>query len=119
METRIIDSNFWGFSISSEKTMNVVNNLGASAIFFTLSFLRIFRRKRFREIVQRVFYIGARSSNIVILVGLFTACYSGFSFSILLTNSVLRVLSSVVIYTHQGTGACTYCDHDNCVQALQ
>ena len=40
--------------------MNVINNLGAVAIFFTLAFLKIFRPKQLREIIQQVFYIGAR-----------------------------------------------------------
>jgi len=48
--------------------MNVINDLGAVAIFFTLAFLKIFRPKQIREIIQQVFYIGAKSSNIVMFV---------------------------------------------------
>jgi phospholipid/cholesterol/gamma-HCH transport system permease protein len=52
--------------------MSIINNLGAIVIFFALAFVKIFRPKQIREIVQQGFFIGARSSNIVILVGLST-----------------------------------------------
>jgi phospholipid/cholesterol/gamma-HCH transport system permease protein len=56
---------------------SLVDYLGASAIFFLQAFLRIFRHKQFAEIVQQVYYIGARSSPIVMLVGLFTGMVLG------------------------------------------
>lgn len=59
------------------KTLKLVNNLGAAVIFFTLSFLKIFRSKQTREIVHQVFFIGAKSSNIVMLIGLFTGMVLG------------------------------------------
>src|SRR4030043_508707 len=78
MESMIKDSFFWGFfHFLGKRTMKVINNLGAAAIFFTLAFLKIFRAKQVREIVQQVFYIGARSSTIVLLVGLFTGMVLG------------------------------------------
>ena len=60
-----------------KRTMDVVNDLGAFAIFFALAFLKIFRPKQVREIIQQVFFIGAKSSNIVMLVGLFTGMVLG------------------------------------------
>ena len=60
-----------------ERTIRLVNNLGAMAIFFLLAFINIFRRKQFREIVNQVYYIGATSSLIVMLVGLFTGMVLG------------------------------------------
>ena len=57
--------------------MDVVNGLGAAAVFFTLAFVGIFRPKQFREVVQQVYYIGAKSSGIVMLVGLFTGMVLG------------------------------------------
>jgi phospholipid/cholesterol/gamma-HCH transport system permease protein len=58
-------------------TIHLVGNLGAMAIFFFLAFAKILRRKQFPEIVKQVFYIGARSSLIVMLVGLFTGMVIG------------------------------------------
>jgi phospholipid/cholesterol/gamma-HCH transport system permease protein len=53
-------------------TLRLLGNFGAMAIFFSLAFVNIFRRKQLHEIVSQIFYIGARSSLIVLLVGLFT-----------------------------------------------
>jgi len=58
-------------------TMGIVNNLGAATIFFSKAFLMIFRPKQIREIIQQVFYIGAKSSGIVVMVGLFTGMVIG------------------------------------------
>jgi len=78
MESTMKDSAFLlFFHFLGKRTMSVISNLGAIVIFFTLSFLKIFRPKQIREIIQQVFYIGARSSNIVMLVGLFTGMVLG------------------------------------------
>src|ERR1700690_599519 len=58
-------------------TMKVIDRLGAVAIFFAFAFLKIFRRRQIGEIIQQVFYIGAKSSNIVMLVALFTGMVLG------------------------------------------
>lgn len=57
--------------------IRLVDNLGAIAIFFFLAFIKIFRRKQFGEIVHQLYYIGATSSLIVMLVGLFTGMVLG------------------------------------------
>jgi len=57
--------------------VRVVNNLGAATVFLTLALVNIFRSKQIREIIGQVFYIGARSSGIVMLVGLFTGMVLG------------------------------------------
>jgi phospholipid/cholesterol/gamma-HCH transport system permease protein len=57
--------------------MRLLGNLGAMVIFFCLAFVNIFRRKQFREIVNQIYYIGATSSLIVMLVGLFTGMVLG------------------------------------------
>lgn len=57
--------------------LTVVNNLGAVTIFFVLSFLRIFQRRQLRGILQQTFYIGAKSTYIVMLIGLFTGMVLG------------------------------------------
>jgi phospholipid/cholesterol/gamma-HCH transport system permease protein len=51
--------------------------MGAMVIFFSLAFFNIFRKKQLIEIVKQVYYIGARSSLIVMLVGLFTGMVMG------------------------------------------
>lgn len=59
------------------RTMKVIDDLGAAAMFFTLAFLKIFRSRQLREIIQQIYYIGAKSSNIVMLVALFTGMVLG------------------------------------------
>ena len=55
----------------------LINNLGAAAIFFFFACVNIFRRKQAREIIAQVFYIGAKSTGIVVLVALFTGMVLG------------------------------------------
>jgi phospholipid/cholesterol/gamma-HCH transport system permease protein len=57
--------------------IKIIDDFGAAVIFFILAFLKIFRPKQIREIVQQVYYIGAKSSNIVMLIGLFTGMVLG------------------------------------------
>lgn len=57
--------------------MDFVNSMGSMAIFFSLAFINIFRRKQIQEIVNQIYYIGATSSLIVMLVGLFTGMVLG------------------------------------------
>ncbi len=54
-----------------------VNELGAVAIFFFKAFLTIFRPRQLSAIIQQVYYIGARSTTIVLLVGFFTGMVLG------------------------------------------
>ena len=65
------------FNAVGKGALSVVNNLGAAAIFFTRAFVMIFRAKQVPAIVQQVFYIGAKSSNIVILIALFAGMVLG------------------------------------------
>lgn len=85
--SNIKESFFWDpFHFIGKSTIGIINNLGAAAIFFGLAFLRIFRPKQFREIIQQVFYIGAKSSNIVMLIGLFTGMVLGLQLYYTLTK---------------------------------
>jgi phospholipid/cholesterol/gamma-HCH transport system permease protein len=52
--------------------INHVNNLGASAIFLGKALLLIFRPKQLTSIIQQVYFIGAKTTTIVTLIGLFT-----------------------------------------------
>ena len=57
--------------------MRWVNGMGAMAIFLFKTFRMIFRPKQLAMITQQVYYIGARSATIVMLVGLFTGMVLG------------------------------------------
>ena len=65
------------FAAFGRSAIRWINNSGAAVIFFVLAFLRIFRPKQSSKIVQQVYYIGARSSMIIMLVGLFTGMVIG------------------------------------------
>ncbi|MDO8944772.1 MAG: hypothetical protein Q7U75_16445, partial [Desulfobacterales bacterium] len=54
---------FGGFAI------RLNNDLGAMAIFFARAFALIFHPKQFAEIINQIYFIGARSASIVMLVG--------------------------------------------------
>ena len=65
------------FARVGRAVLGLLGNFGAMAIFFCLAFINIFRRKQLFEIVNQVYSIGARSSLIVMLVGLFTGMVLG------------------------------------------
>ncbi len=57
--------------------INGIDNLGAAGIFLILALLKIIRHKQLSKIVQHIYYIGARSMLIIMLVGLFTGMVLG------------------------------------------
>jgi phospholipid/cholesterol/gamma-HCH transport system permease protein len=65
------------FEPFGQRVVAVVDNLGASAIFLAKALFLIFGRKQFRAIVQQINIIGAKTVNIVALVGLFTGMVMG------------------------------------------
>ncbi len=65
------------FAVIGRAAVSWVDNLGASAIFLLLAFLKIVRSKQLMKIVQQVYYIGARSSMIIMLVSFFTGMVLG------------------------------------------
>ena len=102
-------------------TLGFVGKLGAMGVFFSLAFINIFRRRQLRQIVNQVFYIGARSSLIVLLVGLFTGMvlglqlfYSlvkfgsagalGSAISLSLVREMGPVLTAIMITARAGSG---------------
>jgi phospholipid/cholesterol/gamma-HCH transport system permease protein len=102
-------------------TLRLVGNLGALAIFFSIAFINIFRSTQLREIVNQVFYIGARSSLIVMLVGLFTGMVLGLqlfytlvkfgsvgalgsAISLSLVREMGPVLTAIMIAARAGSG---------------
>jgi phospholipid/cholesterol/gamma-HCH transport system permease protein len=77
-----------------------VDNLGAASIFLLSAFLKILRPKQAPKIVQQIYYIGARSTLIVMLVGLFTGMVMGLqSYSALVKIGAEGVLGTLVALT--------------------
>jgi phospholipid/cholesterol/gamma-HCH transport system permease protein len=74
------------FHAVGTKTITTLNKLGAAVILFVFALIRIFRPKQMREIVQQIFFIGAKSSNIVMLIGLFTGMVLGLQLFYTLTK---------------------------------
>jgi len=74
------------FAVFGRSAIRWINNSGASVLFFFRAFLKIFRPKQFSKIVQQVYYIGARSSMIIMLVGLFTGMVLGLQMQSVLVN---------------------------------
>ncbi|MGO9377593.1 MAG: MlaE family ABC transporter permease [Dissulfurispiraceae bacterium] len=88
------------WNLFDKDVMRIIDALGAMAVFFALAFVKIFQRRQLREIIQQVFYIGAKSSNIVMLVGLFTGMVLGLQLFYTLTKFGSEgVLGSVVALT--------------------
>jgi phospholipid/cholesterol/gamma-HCH transport system permease protein len=65
------------FFIIGEAVINWVSNIGAATIFLSLSLLKIFHYKQLSRIIQQIYYIGARSTTIIMLVSLFTGMVLG------------------------------------------
>ena len=65
------------FPFMGREFLRLLADLGAMAVFFFLGFVKIFRRKQLHEVVAQVYSIGAGSSLIVMLVGLFTGMVLG------------------------------------------
>ena len=101
MESTIKDYSFRTFfDYLGKRTIKGINNLGTIVIFFTLAFLKIFRPKQIRELIQQVYFIGAKSANIVMLVGIFTGMVLGLQLFYTLTKFGSEgVLGSVVALT--------------------
>jgi phospholipid/cholesterol/gamma-HCH transport system permease protein len=109
------------FTLAGQVTLRLLGNLGAIVVFFSLAFVNIFRRKQFRELLNQVYYIGARSSLIVILVGLFTGMVLGLqlfytlvkfgsvgalgsAISLTLVREMGPVLTAIMIAARAGSG---------------
>ncbi len=73
-ETRWLRGNLLAepFAVIGRKTGRWVSELGAASIFLLLAFLMIFQPKQVPKIAQQVYYIGASSTLIILLVGMFT-----------------------------------------------
>ncbi len=65
------------FANLGAKVIRMVTDLGASALFLLKTFVLIFRPKQISAIITQVYHIGAKSSGIVLMVGLFTGMVMG------------------------------------------
>lgn len=88
---------FLPLALLGRRFLDIVDDLGGVAIFFGKSFFYIFRRGQFGAIVQQVYYIGAKSVNIVILVGLFVGMVIALQmYHVLIDYGSVGVLGSAV-----------------------
>ncbi|MGZ3648187.1 MAG: MlaE family ABC transporter permease [Syntrophales bacterium] len=65
------------FNATGKTAISWVNNSGASAIFLTLALVKAFWHKQLPKIIQQLYYIGASSTTIILLVGFFTGMVLG------------------------------------------
>lgn len=68
------------FAAIGRAAIRWIGNLGASAVFLSLAIRKIVRPKQVPKIIQQVYFIGAKSSMIIMLVGLSTGMVMGLQF---------------------------------------
>lgn len=68
------------FAAIGRTAISWISNLGASAVFLFLAIRNIVRPKQVPKIIQQVYFIGAKSSMIIMLVGLSTGMVMGLQF---------------------------------------
>jgi phospholipid/cholesterol/gamma-HCH transport system permease protein len=68
---------FRPFAIVGRTVIDWVDHVGGATIFLCLAITKIFGRKQFFKTVQQIYYIGARSMTIIMLVSLFTGMVLG------------------------------------------
>jgi phospholipid/cholesterol/gamma-HCH transport system permease protein len=88
------------FNVIGRSAINAINHLGASGIFLFLAFLKILHPKQLTKIIQQIYYIGARSTMIILLVGLFTGMVLGLqSYNALVKFGAQGALGTLVTLT--------------------
>jgi len=65
------------FSMIGKWVIQRIANLGAAAIFFVHGTVKIFLPRQLTKILHHIYYIGANSTLIILLVGLFTGMVLG------------------------------------------
>jgi phospholipid/cholesterol/gamma-HCH transport system permease protein len=65
------------FALLGRTVIDWVNHLGAASIFLFFALLQIVRRKQFYKIIEQIYFVGARSLSIIMLVSLFTGMVLG------------------------------------------
>jgi len=85
------------FVYLGRKTLTVISEMGAMVLFLIKGLAMIYRPRQLPVIIQHVYYIGARSATIVMLVGLFTGMVLGLQlFHTLVKFGSAGVLGSAV-----------------------
>jgi len=88
------------FDFFGGKALRLNNDLGAMAIFFFRSFFMIFRLKAIPDIIAQVYFIGAKSAQIVMLVGFFTGMVLGLQlYFVLVKFGSVGVLGTAIALT--------------------
>ena len=88
------------FDLFGGRALRLNNDLGALGIFFFRSFFLIFRIKAIPDIIQQIYFIGARSANIVLLVGFFTGMVLGLQlYFVLIKFGSVGVLGTAIALT--------------------
>jgi phospholipid/cholesterol/gamma-HCH transport system permease protein len=88
------------FEFFGGKTLRLNNDLGAMAIFFFRSFFLIFRIKAIPDIINQIYFIGAKSAQIVMLVGFFTGMVLGLQlYFVLVKFGSVGVLGTAIALT--------------------
>ena len=88
------------FDFFGNRTLRLNNELGAMAIFFFRSFLMIFRPKAIPDIIAQIYFIGAKSAQIVVLVAFFTGMVLGLQLYFVLVNfGSVGVLGTAIALT--------------------
>jgi phospholipid/cholesterol/gamma-HCH transport system permease protein len=88
------------FDFFGGKALRLNNDLGALAIFFFRSFFMIFRIKQVPEIIAQIYFIGAKSASIVMLVGFFTGMVLGLQlYFVLVKFGSVGVLGTAIALT--------------------
>jgi len=65
------------FALIGRNVIRWINSIGAATIFLVLALLKTFHPKQFQKVIQQIYYIGARSTTIIMLVSLFTGMVLG------------------------------------------
>ena len=76
-QRRPVASIFRPFAFVGRTVINWVDSMGAAAIFLYMALLSAVGRKQFSKTVQQIYYIGARSITIIMLVSVFTGMVLG------------------------------------------
>ena len=87
----------WFFHPFGARAIRINGNLGAIAIFFFRAFIQIFHYKQISAIIQQIYFIGAKSAQIVMLVGFFTGMVLGLQlYHVLVKFGSVGVLGTAV-----------------------
>jgi phospholipid/cholesterol/gamma-HCH transport system permease protein len=88
------------FDLFGGRALRLNNDLGAMGIFFFRSFIMIFRIKQIPEIIAQIYFIGAKSVSIVLLVGFFTGMVLGLQlYFVLVKFGSVGVLGTAIALT--------------------